>query len=143
MLTVSAHEVAAELRLVVTRLARRLRQEAGAGLSPSLTAALATVDRLGPLTPSALADAERVRRPTATRIIAQLEADGLIEREPHPTDGRVVSLRSTRDGHALLEEMRGRKTAYLAERLAGLEPAQLAVLHEASAILDELLEERP
>src|SRR5262245_62722574 len=66
-------ELAARLRLAITRTARRLRQEAGTDLSPSQTAALATIDSNGPLTPSELASLERVQRPTATRIVARLE----------------------------------------------------------------------
>ena len=71
-------DVAARLRFAIVRTARRLRQEAlgaeAAGLSPTLTAALATVVNHGPLTPSELAKRERIQRPTATRTIANLEA---------------------------------------------------------------------
>ena len=66
--------VAGRLRLAITRTARRLRQEAGPELSPSQASALATVERHEPLTPSELAERERVKRPTATRVIANLEA---------------------------------------------------------------------
>ena len=81
--TTTNAELAARLRLSVTRTARRLRQEAGTDLSPSLQAALATIERHGPLTPSELADAERVQRPTATRVAARLE-----ERGPGRAHGR-------------------------------------------------------
>jgi len=61
MRTTSAdQELATRLRLAVTRSARRLRQEASTDLSPTLTAALATIERHGPLTPSELATRERV-----------------------------------------------------------------------------------
>lgn len=132
--------VAAHLRLVVTRLARRLRQEGGTGLSPSMAAALATVGRLGPLTPSALADAERVARPTTTRIVAHLEAEGLVRREPDPDDRRVARLHLTAPGEALLAELRGRKEAFLVARLQALAPEEVAVLERASAILERVLE---
>ena len=81
-------ELAAQLRLVITRTARRLRQEAGTNLGPSQTAALATIERHGPLTPSELADIERVQRPTATRIVARLEEEGLVDRVADPVDRR-------------------------------------------------------
>src|SRR3978361_1832646 len=81
-------EVAGHLRLVVARTARRLRQEGGADLSPSLSSALAAVERHGPVTPSELADHERVQRPTATRVIARLEELGLVERAVDPADPR-------------------------------------------------------
>ena len=80
-------ESAARLRLAIVRTARRMRQEAGGDLSPTLIAALASIDRLGPITPSELADVERVKRPTATRVAAALEREGLIERAADPSDG--------------------------------------------------------
>lgn len=156
MLTTSAHEpvdeaapaagpadpeLPARLRLVVTRLARRLRQESGSGLSPSLTAALSSLERHGPLTPSELAVRERVQRPTATRILAGLDAAGLVVREPDARDGRVVRVRVTPAGRALLRRLRGRKTAYLARRMRRLEPEEIATLERAAAILERLLGE--
>ncbi len=66
--TTSELELAARLRLAVTRLARRLRQHSGEGLSPSQTSALASIERHGALTPTELATIERVQRPTATRV---------------------------------------------------------------------------
>ena len=74
-------ELPSRLRLAVARTARRLRQEADGGLSPSLTAALATLERHGSLTPSKLAEIERIQRPTVTRLVATLEKEGLVERE--------------------------------------------------------------
>ena len=85
-------EAASRLRLAIVRTARRMRQEAGTDLSPTLTAALGTIERHGPLTPSELADAERVKRPTATRIAASLEAEDLIVRAstaPPPAKSKV------------------------------------------------------
>jgi len=134
-------ELAARLRLVVTRLARRLRQESSSGLSPSLTAALSTLERHGPLTPSELAARERVQRPTATRILAGLDAAGLIVREPDPSDGRVTRVRVTPAARTLLRRLRGRKTAYLARRMRRLTPEELVTLEQAAAILERLLGE--
>src|ERR671939_538026 len=68
-------ELASHLRIALARTARRLRQESGTGLSPTLTAALATIARHGPLTPSELAARERVQRPTVTRVLTALVAD--------------------------------------------------------------------
>src|SRR5918996_1629490 len=98
-------EVAARLRLAIARTARRLRQEAGVDLSPSLAAALATVDKHGPLTPSELADRERVQRPTATRIVGRLADAGLVERTADPADGRVSLVSTTQKGRALLRRL--------------------------------------
>ncbi len=134
-------ELPARLRLVVTRLARRMRQEGGEGLSPSMNAALASIDRFGPLTPSALATIERIQRPTATRVIKNLEADGLVVREADPTDGRVSRVQTSADGRRLLARSRTRKTAYLAKRLRRLDPEERAVLARAAAILERLNDE--
>src|SRR3954452_10244013 len=132
--------VAAHLRVVVARTARRLRQEAGTDLSPSQTAALATIERHGPLTPSEIATRERIQRPTATRVIARLEVAGLVERTADPTDGRSSLLTITAEGRDLLKQGRTRKDLFLAQRLETLEPDEVATLERAAAILERVLE---
>jgi DNA-binding MarR family transcriptional regulator len=139
--TTSTPELAGHLRLVIVRTARRLRQEAGVELSPSLTAALATVGRHGPLTPSELASRERIQRPTATRVVARLEELGLIVRTPDPHDRRSSLVAVTQAGSDLLDELRTRKTAFLAERLEGLPADERAVLDRAADILERMLAE--
>jgi DNA-binding MarR family transcriptional regulator len=134
-------DLAVRLRLAITRTSRRLRQEAGTGLSPTLTSALATIDTHGPLTPSELAARERVQRPTATRLVARLEELGVLQRAADPTDRRSSLLSVTPEGHALMEEMRGRKTAYLAHRIKKLDPEERAALDRAAGILERLLED--
>jgi DNA-binding MarR family transcriptional regulator len=141
-------EVASRLRLAIVRTARRLRQEAyeaenGAELSPTLTAALATIDRHGPLTPSELAERESVRRPTATRSIATLEANGLVARTADPSDRRAALISTTADGRALLKRLRSRKNAYIAKRLRKLDGDEVATLDRAAGILERMLEEGP
>jgi DNA-binding MarR family transcriptional regulator len=135
-------EVAAKLRLAVSRTARRLRQEAGEDLSPSLTSALAKIDSDGPLTPSELAERERVRRPTATGIVSRLAEAGLVERTSDPSDGRVSLVSVTPEGRSLLQRLRKRKNAFLAKRLRKLDPDEVATLDRAAGILERLLEER-
>jgi DNA-binding MarR family transcriptional regulator len=134
-------DLAARLRLAVIRTARRLRQEAGTDLSPSLTAALATVERHGPLSPSRLAEIEHVQRPTATRMVARLEDEGLVLRATDPRDGRVSVVAVSAAGRSLLKRVRGRKNAYLARRLRELSEDELADLARAAAILERLIEE--
>jgi DNA-binding MarR family transcriptional regulator len=133
-------DLAGRLRLAITRTARRLRQEADAGLSPSLTAALATIERHGPLTPSRLAEMERIQRPTVTRLLGTLENDGLIERLTDPDDRRVSHVSVTKDGRALVKKLRSRKNAYLARRLRRLDDDELETLERATAILERILE---
>jgi DNA-binding MarR family transcriptional regulator len=134
-------DLAGRLRLVIARTARRLRQEAGTELSPSLTAALATIDRHGPVTPSEVALRERIQRPTVTRLIARLEDAGLVQRTPDPADRRSSLLAITPAGHELIEELRTRKAAYLARRLEQLDPEERATLERAAAILEKVLAE--
>jgi DNA-binding MarR family transcriptional regulator len=141
MRTSSQADLAVRLRLVVARTARRLRQEAGGELTPSQAAALATIDRHGPLTPSELADRERVRRPTATRVIAVLEEAGLVDRTPDPYDGRSCLVAVSPGGRELLARVRTRKNAYLSRRLRGLSAEERATLDRAAAILERVLEE--
>ena len=137
---VTETDLATRLRLAITRTARRLRQEAGTSLTPSLAAALATVERHGPLTPSELAKVERVKRPTATRLVAKLAAAGLVDRATDPNDGRVSLVSITPAGTTLLGRMRGRKNAYLARRLSALPPEDVAALERAAEVLEKLLE---
>src|SRR5262245_621979 len=110
-------ELAGRLRLATTRLARRLRQEADAGLTPSQLSALAVVDPHGPLTLGALAEIEQVAPPSATNVVANLEAEGLVERTADPTDRRFVLVAITGAGRALMDRSRQRRTAWLAGRL--------------------------
>jgi DNA-binding MarR family transcriptional regulator len=134
-------DLATRLRLGITRTARRLRQEAGGELSPTLAAALATIARHGPLTPSELAARERVQRPTATRLLARLEAPGLVARTADPADRRSSLVAVTPAGASLLAEVRTRKDAYLARRLRALSPEERATLRRASEILERMLED--
>ena len=134
---------AAHLRLAITRTARRLRQEAGE-LSPTAAAALATVERHGPLTPSELAEIERVKRPTATRTLNGLAELGLVERTPDPADRRSALVNISAAGRRSLRRLRQRKNAYLARRLRKLPPDDLAALERAADLLEAILEsERP
>ena len=132
-------EQAAHLRVAIARTHRRMRQEAGGGLSATLTAALGTVERHGPLTPSELAERERVQRPTATKLVARLEADGLVARTGDPLDRRSSLISLTPEGAALLRAIRSRKDAFLARRLRTLSPADRATLDRAADILESLL----
>jgi DNA-binding MarR family transcriptional regulator len=118
-----------------------MRQEAGQELSPSLTTALATVERHGPLTPSELAARERIQRPTATRVLARLEDEGLIARTPDPQDRRSALVSITPAGSDLLADLRTRKTLFLARRLETLSPEERATLGRAANILERMLEE--
>ena len=136
-------ECAAHLRTAIVRTARRLRQEAAAetsGLTPTSVAALATIERHGPLTPSEIAAIERVKRPTITRTLRCLEREGLIDRATDPADGRssLVSVNGT--GRERLRRLRGRKNAYLARRMKDLTGEEVETLGRAAEILERMRE---
>src|SRR5919201_438203 len=133
-------EAAAHLRLVINRTHRRMRQEAGSELPASNASALSTLELYGPLTPSELADIERIKRPTATRLLRALEGEGLVERTPDPHDGRSALIALTAEGRERLRRLRKRKNAYLARRMRDLDPTDVATLERAAAILEGVLE---
>lgn len=122
------------------RTTRRLRQHAGDELSPSRASLLATIAREGPLTPSALAELERISRPGVTRMVGKLEAAGLVEGAPAPGDGRSRLIALSPVGRTLLDVRRERKSAYLEDVLAQATPGELALLDEASRVLLGLLD---
>jgi DNA-binding MarR family transcriptional regulator len=138
--TVADAELAARLRLAVMRLARRLRQQADGDVTPSQISALASVDRLGPLTLGELSAVERVQPPTMTRIVSGLEEQGLATREVDVTDRRVARVHLTVAGRRLLEQSRTRKNAFLASRIRTLAADDRDVLARAAEILERLLE---
>jgi DNA-binding MarR family transcriptional regulator len=133
-------ELAARLRLAVTRLARRLRQEAEAGITPSMLSALSSAERQGPVTMRDLCAAEQVQPPTMTRIVAALVAAGLVVREADAQDGRVAWVKVTADGRRLLERSRRRKEAFLARALRELDPRDVATLEAAADVLERFIE---
>jgi DNA-binding MarR family transcriptional regulator len=134
-------ELVVRLRLAVGRLARRLRQQAGGEVTPSQYSALSSVGRLGPVTLGELAAVERVRPPTMTRIVASLEEAGLVERHAHPGDRRAAHVQLSDAGHRFLQRSGTRKDAFLAERLARLDPDEVAQLAQAVTVIERLLED--
>ncbi|HJR25409.1 MAG TPA: MarR family transcriptional regulator [Acidimicrobiales bacterium] len=136
-------EIAARLRLSATRLARRMRQEAATGLSPSQLSALAVVHARGPLTLGELAELEQVAPPTISKVVAKLEADGLLDRQVDPTDKRVSLVQATKAGAHLHDESKRRRTTWLAGRIRELSPEEQARLAGALDVLDRLHGDRP
>jgi len=84
-----------------------------------------------------------VRKPTVTRILGALVAEGLIERAPDPVDRRVSWVQLTPAGRALMRTVRRRSDRYLAQRLRRLDPRDLATLERAAGILDRVTEPAP
>jgi DNA-binding MarR family transcriptional regulator len=80
--------------------------------------ALASLELAGAMTPRELADMERVRPPTMTKIVAKLEERGLVQRTPHPTDGRQVILAATTEGRTMVAQVDRAREAWGAARQA-------------------------
>jgi DNA-binding MarR family transcriptional regulator len=133
-----AAELAAQLRLSATRLARRLRQETSSGLTPSQLSALATVGSCGTVTLGFLAERERISPPSVTKIVAKLEAEGLLERRVDGRDRRITRVTLTAAGDELLAESRRLKEAWLAARIRELDDDERARLAAALDVLDHL-----
>ena len=93
------------------------------------------------MTPSELAARERIQRPTATRALARLAEEGLVQRTPDPQDRRSALVSATPAARALLAEMRTRQTAFLAARLDTLDAEDRAALERAAGILERMLAE--
>jgi DNA-binding MarR family transcriptional regulator len=128
--------LAADLRVSVMRLARRIRQQRSADdISVGQYSVLGALVTHGPRTPRELADHERVQPPSMTRTINCLLEAGLVERTDHPLDGRQVLVSVTDHGARIIEETRKQRTAWLAQRLAELTPAERTTLAEASQLV--------
>jgi len=135
--------VAARLRLSTVRLARRLRQESDAALTPSQLSALASIERHGPITLGALAERERVAPPSVTKVVTKLEAAGLVARRLDDADRRVAWVSITSSGVGLLAKIRQRKTAWLAARLSRLDAEQVRAVAAALDALEYLMDDAP
>jgi DNA-binding MarR family transcriptional regulator len=128
------------LRISVMRLSRRLRneREAADDLSANSLAVLGTLSRYGPMTIGDLAAAEKVQPPSMTRTVAALCAKGLVQRQQHVSDRRVVVISLTESAHEVIMESRRRKEAWLNHRLRELTPVERQTLREAAPILERL-----
>jgi DNA-binding MarR family transcriptional regulator len=131
-------EVAARLRLAVARLGRRLRQQSDTGLSPTQHSVLASIDVNRSLTLGELAVIEQVAPPTITRIVARLADKGLVSRVVDPADRRVARVSVTAEGQRHMDHSRQRRTAWLAQRLDELPPADVQRLADMLDVLEAL-----
>jgi DNA-binding MarR family transcriptional regulator len=122
------------------RFARRMRRESSPGISPTLSAALHTVETQGPITAGQLAAYEHVQKPTMTRTIQAMLDRGLVERIPDPLDGRVSWLSVTPEGRKLLQRSRRRTDEFLAKRVKKLSAEEREVLETAALLLERLAE---
>jgi DNA-binding MarR family transcriptional regulator len=132
---VLAADVAAGLERLFG-LFRRLSPPSGLSLTAAAT--LATLDRAGPCRLTSLAAREAVTQPAMTQLVDRLQQAGFAARGPDPADGRVVQVRITDEGRAMLAHRRAIRTGRLAGMLAELSPAEQAVLAAALPAIEAL-----
>lgn len=131
--------LAQDVRIAILRLARRLRTEGSdSRLTLTQVAALATLERHGPMTAGALAGHERVQPPSITRVIAALAVADLATRTPHPSDGRQCLVAISAAGTAWLAANRRRREAWLAQQLRALPAGDRAALRAALPVCEAL-----
>ena len=132
-------EIADKLHSAAIHLLRRLRAEDDAmNLSPPRLSALSVVVFAGPVTLSDLAAAEQVRLPTISRLIKDLEGEGLVRRLKAGDDARVQRVSATAKGKKILMEGRRRRVSRLAADLAALSTTERARLGEAAELMERL-----
>lgn len=137
--TINPDILAIDLRTAVMRTSRRLRVEAtGDVITPGQYTVLAQLNANGPQTLRTLADREHVQAPSMTRIVNALTEQGFVTRTAHPNDGRQVQVGITQAGKAVLEEAREQRTAWLAQRVAGLSDDDRQILSRAAHIMQEM-----
>ncbi len=142
VMAISPDQLTVQLRDAITRLNRRLRQERPVGdLTMTQLSALTSLRLGGALTPRELSDAERVQPPTMTKIVSKLEERGLVQRAPHPTDGRQVVLSPTKEGVAVIDSYQRVRDVWLSARLADLTPVERDTVARAASILERLARE--
>ncbi|MCX6396549.1 MAG: MarR family transcriptional regulator [Propionibacteriales bacterium] len=132
--------LASELRLSVVRLARRLRSERDPAnvLSVGAMSVLGVLIRNGESTVGQLAASERVRPPSMTRTVAALADAGFVVRRASASDGRVTLVEISAKGRQTLYADRRQRDAFLARQLAGLTPAERALIRKAAPLIERL-----
>lgn len=136
---VDVDELASTLNSVAIHLVRRLRRaDESLGVTPARLSALSVLVFGGPRSMRRLAEAEQVSGPTMSRLVAALEADGLVARTPDAADGRAVVLAATARGRRVMEKGRRQRVERLVAELERLPAADLDVLARAASILRSL-----
>jgi DNA-binding MarR family transcriptional regulator len=139
MESIQPDTLAIDLRTAVMRTSRRLRVEAtGDVITPGQYTVLAQLLDIGPRTLRELAEREHVQAPSMTRIVNALTEQGFVSRSARPEDGRQVQVSITPAGNVVLEQARGQRTAWLAQRVAGLSAEDRLTLSRAAHIMQEM-----
>ncbi len=129
-------DTAMHLHSAAIRLLRAVRvADAETGVSAPKLSALSVLTFGGAMSLSALAKAEQVRAPTMSKLVADLEAEGLVVKRADKADKRGVRIEATAKGRALMEEGRKKRLALLTKRLVRLSAAERAELHKAADLM--------
>lgn len=138
----AAIESAAALRLVIGKLARRLRPTvAGSELTPTTTSVLFGIVRCGPVRLSALAEDEGLNPTMLSRVVAKLTEQGLVRRTCDPDDRRAALVEATPAGRRLRERIHAERADALNAHLAELSDDERAALAAALPVLERLAEQ--
>jgi DNA-binding MarR family transcriptional regulator len=130
-----------ELSLAIGKLVRRLRTEANPGeLTLSQSTTLARLDRSGAMTTAHLARSEFVKPQSMGTTLADLEQEGLVQRRPHPTDGRQVLFELTAAGTEARRKRNLAKRNWLLAAMEQLDPDEQQTLLAAAALIRRLAE---
>jgi DNA-binding MarR family transcriptional regulator len=135
-----AMAVADSLRPTLLSLARELRRERIAGVSPPQVGLLVTIKYAPGVTVSTLAHDEHVSTAAMSKRISRLERAGFVARTKSESDRRRIGLTLTDEGQRTLRRVRSRRTAWLASRLSSLSSEELAAISAAAEPLARLLE---
>ncbi len=128
------------LRLVLLRLARKIRTSSVDKITPSQLAVLATVSRNERLTIGQIAESEHVKPPSVSKIVAALESAGMLARESDPDDRRCVFITVTDSGADYLDEVRVAGRTWLASQLADLGADDVDAIAAMLPVFERLLE---
>jgi DNA-binding MarR family transcriptional regulator len=121
-------------------LMRRFRAAAASHeLSWTEASVMARLARDGPATTADLARAEGMKPQSMGATIAALEEMGIVERSPHPTDGRQVNIALTAKGAAVRKSAKGARWAWLAQAIAQLDEQDRETLFAAGEIMKRLV----
>lgn len=132
---------AAEFGQAIFRLVRRMRMESAShGLSWTEASVLVRLSKDGPATTAELARAEGVKPQSMGTIIATLEEMGMVERKPHPTDGRQVIIELTAKGTDVRNSARQARRTWLVHAMEQLSEDERAALFSAGKIIKRLVE---
>ena len=139
-MTASRREAADRIHSAAIHLLRRVaREDVRSGVSPARLSALSVLVFGGPKTVTELAEAERVRVPTMSRLVSAMVEERLVRRRAHESDGRAVRLEATARGRRAIDRARVHRLGLLAELLATADEREVAIVRESAAIIERVV----